>query len=159
MSNPSTNLCCCRARWLRSAFLPPSLPIIVVTNQSVIGRGIVTRTAVDAIHAHLCSVVHAAGGRIDAIYLCPHHPGDRCNCRKPNPQVCWLPPPPIFSWTWQAFASLSVTASPISQQRAQLAVIRCCCAPGDKREKLARLLPMEPAVVLMDDLPSRQLAC
>ena len=61
------------------------VPIILVTNQSVIGRGIVDRAAIAAIHAHLQAVVAAHGGRIDAIYLCPHHPAEHCACRKPKP--------------------------------------------------------------------------
>jgi len=58
-------------------------PIVVISNQSAIGRGLTTREAVDNIHARLSQEVVAAGGRIDAFYYCPHRPGEGCDCRKP----------------------------------------------------------------------------
>lgn len=61
------------------------VPIIVLTNQSAIGRGLVSSATVNAIHARLQEQVAAAGGRIDAFYLCPHHPEEGCHCRKPQP--------------------------------------------------------------------------
>jgi heptosyltransferase-2 len=39
---------------------------------------------VDAIHAKLVRLLGEAGVSLDAIYLCPHHPDDACDCRKPN---------------------------------------------------------------------------
>jgi len=60
-------------------------PIFVITNQSAIGRGLVTRETVDDIHRRLQGIVVAAGGRLDGFYLCPHHPDDGCACRKPRP--------------------------------------------------------------------------
>ncbi len=62
-----------------------TVPIIIVTNQSAIGRGIVSRIEIDAIHDTMRSLVRAAGGRIDAVYLCPHHPAAHASCRKPKP--------------------------------------------------------------------------
>jgi D-glycero-D-manno-heptose 1,7-bisphosphate phosphatase len=59
--------------------------IVVVTNQSAIGRGLVTRAAADAINAHVRQQVEAAGGRLDGIFMCPHAPGHGCDCRKPGP--------------------------------------------------------------------------
>lgn len=61
------------------------VPILVITNQSVIGRGIVPRATIEAIHQQLRQEVFAAGGRIDAFFICPHHPDDHCSCRKPQP--------------------------------------------------------------------------
>jgi D-glycero-D-manno-heptose 1,7-bisphosphate phosphatase len=58
--------------------------IVVVTNQSAIGRGAATATAVAKIHAHLKHEVVLARGRIDGIYVCPHHPDLGCDCRKPK---------------------------------------------------------------------------
>jgi D-glycero-D-manno-heptose 1,7-bisphosphate phosphatase len=59
--------------------------IIVVTNQSVIGRGLLSEAGLRAINASLDATIRAAGGRIDAWYFCPHHPRDGCACRKPKP--------------------------------------------------------------------------
>jgi len=58
--------------------------LVVVTNQSGVGRGLFSSTDLDAIHAKLRRLVHEAGGSLDAIYVCPHHPDDRCRCRKPE---------------------------------------------------------------------------
>ena len=59
--------------------------IIIVTNQSPIGRGILTYQQVDQINQRLLKVIGAAGGTVDGLYLCPHKPEDGCNCRKPQP--------------------------------------------------------------------------
>ncbi len=57
---------------------------VVVTNQSGIGRGIMTAADVERVHAHLRELVTRAGGTLRAIYVCPHAPGDGCTCRKPG---------------------------------------------------------------------------
>lgn len=67
----------------RLADLPQ--PIIVVTNQSAIGRKLMGRSALDDIHLYMHQCVMASGGRIDAFYVCPHHPDEDCLCRKPKP--------------------------------------------------------------------------
>jgi D-glycero-D-manno-heptose 1,7-bisphosphate phosphatase len=59
--------------------------IAVVTNQSPIGRGIITEQTVDGIHARLVMAIEAAGGRVDGAFYCPHHPEEGCDCRKPQP--------------------------------------------------------------------------
>jgi D-glycero-D-manno-heptose 1,7-bisphosphate phosphatase len=61
------------------------LPIIVVTNQSMIGRGLISADTVEEIHERMAAEVAAYGGRIDRIIYCPHHPEERCGCRKPKP--------------------------------------------------------------------------
>ena len=59
--------------------------IVVITNQSAIGRGLVTMATADAINAHVRQQVEAAGGRLDGIFVCPHLPNQGCDCRKPGP--------------------------------------------------------------------------
>ncbi len=61
------------------------IPIIVISNQSCVGRGLVTPETLASINAHLAEQVAAAGGRIDAFFVCPHHPDAGCACRKPMP--------------------------------------------------------------------------
>ncbi len=61
--------------------------IIVVSNQSGIGRGQMTTATVDAIHARMMEQVTRAGGRIEGVYYCPHTPEDQCPCRKPSPEM------------------------------------------------------------------------
>ena len=59
--------------------------IIVVSNQAGIARGAMTEADLAAIHARMRADVEAAGGRIDALYHCPHGWDDGCDCRKPKP--------------------------------------------------------------------------
>jgi D-glycero-D-manno-heptose 1,7-bisphosphate phosphatase len=59
--------------------------IIIVTNQSAIGRGLVSLETVEAINQRLVELVAAANGRIDAVFTCPHAPQENCACRKPRP--------------------------------------------------------------------------
>lgn len=59
--------------------------IIVITNQSALGRGLMTRERLGEIHRRMIASVEAAGGRILDIFVCPHPPGDGCGCRKPEP--------------------------------------------------------------------------
>lgn len=59
--------------------------IAVVTNQSGVGRGYFSEATLAAIHQAMRAQVAAAGGRIDAVYYCPHRPDEGCACRKPEP--------------------------------------------------------------------------
>ena len=59
--------------------------IIVVSNQAGIGRGVMTEAALDDIHTRMKAEALEAGGRIDAIYYCPHDWEEGCECRKPKP--------------------------------------------------------------------------
>lgn len=59
--------------------------VVVATNQACIGKGIVERATVEAIHASISAQVEAAGGHIAHYYICPHRPERGCECRKPAP--------------------------------------------------------------------------
>ena len=59
--------------------------LIVVTNQSGIGRGLFSATALAQVHARMSELLLAEGVVLDAVYVCPHHPDDHCTCRKPLP--------------------------------------------------------------------------
>jgi len=58
--------------------------LVVVTNQSGVGRGMITLKDLEAIHARLQGLLEQEQAALDAIYFCPHHPNDGCHCRKPN---------------------------------------------------------------------------
>jgi D-glycero-D-manno-heptose 1,7-bisphosphate phosphatase len=60
-------------------------PIVVVSNQAVINRGLVSRETVEGIHRQMCAEIAHHGGRVDAVYYCPHRPDESCECRKPRP--------------------------------------------------------------------------
>ena len=59
--------------------------ILVATNQSGIGRGLFDMDTLNAMHEKMHKALAAVGGRIDAIFYCPHTSEDHCDCRKPNP--------------------------------------------------------------------------
>jgi len=58
--------------------------VVVVTNQSGVGRGLFSIETLGAIHARLREVFEAGGAPLDGLYYCPHHPDDGCACRKPG---------------------------------------------------------------------------
>ena len=59
--------------------------VVVATNQSGVGRGLFDMDTLNAIHEKMHKAVVAAGGRIDAIFYCPHPADSKCDCRKPKP--------------------------------------------------------------------------
>jgi D-glycero-D-manno-heptose 1,7-bisphosphate phosphatase len=68
------------------------VPVVVVTNQSGVARGLFTEESVLAVHAAVRTLLSAQGAWIDAFYFCPHHPDGtipgysrHCACRKPLP--------------------------------------------------------------------------
>lgn len=82
--------------WAEFQFLPGALealrvlaslnlPVAVISNQSIIGRGLVSQQTVDEINARMMAEVRAAEGRIDGVWTCPHTPQEGCTCRKPQP--------------------------------------------------------------------------
>jgi len=86
--------------WSEFEFLPKSLEAlkqlkqngfttIVITNQSVINRKMVSREGLDHIHTLMKASVQTSGGEITDIFFCPHTPEDRCDCRKPKPGLIY----------------------------------------------------------------------
>lgn len=59
--------------------------IVIVTNQSVIGRGIAPASVIEDIHQRMTAEITGAGGRVDRVLYCPHRPDEGCACRKPHP--------------------------------------------------------------------------
>ena len=59
--------------------------VVVATNQSGLGRGLFDVASLNAMHAKMHTMLAAVGGRVDAIFYCPHAPDERCRCRKPEP--------------------------------------------------------------------------
>lgn len=66
------------------------LGLIVITNQSAVGRGFFDEDRLDLIHQRLCELLEAEGVHLDDIYVCPHRPEDDCPCRKPRPGLIEL---------------------------------------------------------------------
>ena len=68
------------------------LPVVVVTNQSGVARGLFSEADVDAVHARVAELLSAEGAHLDLVLYCPHHPREgeppyrrACDCRKPAP--------------------------------------------------------------------------
>jgi len=58
--------------------------VVMITNQSGVGRGLFSLEMLGTIHAKLRSTFESGGATLDGIYYCPHHPDDGCACRKPG---------------------------------------------------------------------------
>lgn len=68
------------------------IPVIVVTNQPVVARGLITEDNLEKIHETIKNMLQVKGAQVDGIYYCPHHPNanvqkykQACKCRKPEP--------------------------------------------------------------------------
>lgn len=59
--------------------------VVLATNQAGIGRGMIDMSAVNAVHLHMMKMLATKGGRLDAVFFCPHTRDDGCDCRKPLP--------------------------------------------------------------------------
>lgn len=82
--------------WPTFRFLPGALkamqrlaeldvPIIVISNQAGVAKGMMSRKTLEEMTRNFQKVVEDAGGRIDSVYYCVHHPSEGCDCRKPKP--------------------------------------------------------------------------
>jgi histidinol-phosphate phosphatase family protein len=63
--------------------------VFVVTNQSPVGRGLISLDTLRAIHRRLAELIAAHGGQITRFFVCPHRPDEGCACRKPAPGLLY----------------------------------------------------------------------
>jgi D-glycero-D-manno-heptose 1,7-bisphosphate phosphatase len=63
------------------------LPMIVISNQAAIGKGLLDAAGLEEITARMNQVLLADATKLTAAYFCPHKPGDDCICRKPKPAL------------------------------------------------------------------------
>ena len=59
--------------------------VVIASNQSGLGRGLFDMASLNAMHAKMHKMLAAVGGRVDAVFYCPHSPDEGCDCRKPKP--------------------------------------------------------------------------
>ncbi len=59
--------------------------MVIATNQSGVNRGLYSVETLGLIHQKMLDAIAVVGGKIEKIYFCPHHPDEKCDCRKPNP--------------------------------------------------------------------------
>jgi D-glycero-D-manno-heptose 1,7-bisphosphate phosphatase len=127
-----------------------NLPVILITNQSAIGRGLVSHRQMERIHRHLRALVQAARGRIDAIYVCPHHPDAGCECRKPRPGLLLTA---ANEWRLDLARCVFIGDSMADLQAARAAGCRpLLVRTGRQAQHLAELANCDPGFVLVDDL-------
>ena len=83
-------------RWSEFRFLPGAfqalarlaragIKVFVVTNQSIVNRGLISRAEMEALNRKMVGEIEQEGGRIVQIAYCPHRPDEHCECRKPRP--------------------------------------------------------------------------
>jgi len=83
-------------RWEEFEFLPHALEglalltehgceLVIVTNQSVVGRGLISSAELDELHARMLAAIARHGGTVRAVLYCPHRAEEGCACRKPRP--------------------------------------------------------------------------
>ncbi len=118
--------------------------VVVATNQAAIARRMIDYSTLGEIHHEMCKQVRAAGGEIDKIFFCPHHPDDDCDCRKPKAGLlhhiathygltCWEGVPLIGDSLRDLQAAEAVGASPIL----------VLTGHGEKtREQLSKAIPI-----------------
>lgn len=59
--------------------------VVLASNQSGLGRGLFDVSTLNAMHAKMHTLLAGVGGRVDAVFYCPHAPDEGCHCRKPEP--------------------------------------------------------------------------
>lgn len=59
--------------------------VVIASNQSGLGRGLFDVSTLNAIHAKMHKLLAAVGGKVDAVFYCPHAAEENCHCRKPEP--------------------------------------------------------------------------
>jgi len=72
---------------IEAIYLLSKLPfkIIIITNQSAVGRGIISLSTANEINQRIIELIIQNHGRVDDVLVCPHQPEDHCSCRKPAP--------------------------------------------------------------------------
>ena len=126
------------------------VPILVISNQSAIGRGLVSQATVEAIHQRARRLIEQAGGRVDGFFVCPHRPDEGCDCRKPKPG--------LLLQAAAAFAVDLAEAVFIGDARSDYqAALAAGCRPllvrsGRQGAQLATLFGADVATPVVDDL-------
>ena len=74
-----------RAKEAIKALTDANWDIIVISNQAGVGKGIMSAQVVEEINARMIKQIEDHGGKVKAVYYCPHRPDEDCECRKPKP--------------------------------------------------------------------------
>lgn len=93
INQESRDFICSPAEWVPipgsieaiAALTRGGFEVVVASNQSGVGRALFSAATLAAIHDRMRQEIGRAGGKLGGIFVCPHHPDDRCDCRKPLP--------------------------------------------------------------------------
>ena len=127
---------------------------VIATNQSGLGRGLFDMAALNAMHAKMNQQLAKLGGRIDAVFFCPHVPEDACACRKPLPGLfeqiglrfgVSLPAVPVVGDTLRDLEAGAAVGCPTH-------LVRTGKGAGLSAEQLAALLERMPGTQVHADL-------
>ena len=127
--------------------------IVIVTNQSAIGRGLISLETANEINNRLVNLIHHHGGQVDGVYMCPHKPEDDCSCRKPKPGLL-LQAAKELALDLQRSWMIGDAWSDV--QAGQMAGVRqgILLGTGRGREQLSQSPPGNiPSHLIFDDLP------
>jgi D-glycero-D-manno-heptose 1,7-bisphosphate phosphatase len=147
--------------WEEFSFLPGALEglaalraagvrVAVATNQSAVGRGLLTAEALDLIHRCMRETVRSLGGHIEDILCCPHAPWERCLCRKPQPGLLLTALARMDERPGRSFF-VGDTLDDLTAAR-EAGVPFVMVRTGRGREELARLDGQQPPAYVADDL-------
>ena len=129
---------------------------VVATNQSGLGRGLFDMATLNLMHTKMNAALARVGGRVSAVFFCPHTPEDRCDCRKPLPG--------LYLQIGERFG-VELTAVPVvgDSVRDLEAAVAAGCAPHLVRtgksarlgeDELAQLRERFPGLQVHADLPA-----
>ncbi|MDR0634437.1 MAG: D-glycero-beta-D-manno-heptose 1,7-bisphosphate 7-phosphatase [Azoarcus sp.] len=123
--------------------------VVVATNQSGVGRGLFDMDMLNAIHDKMVKSLAQVGGRLDAIFFCPHPADSTCNCRKPKPGMLLE----IGERFNAELAGVPVVGDSLRDLQAGVAVggLPCLVLTG-KGEKTREDPDLPPQTVIFDDL-------
>jgi len=127
--------------------------VVVASNQSGLARGYFDIEALTAMHQKMDDLLSKAGGRVDAIFYCPHGPDDGCSCRKPKPGML-LDIGQRFNVSLSDLTFIGDSVTDIKTARNVLAnAVLVRTGKGLKAEKILQSESEEP-VPVYDDLAS-----
>ena len=143
-------------RWEDVRFYPQALQalagirtspykIVIVTNQSAVGRGLISLETVLLINQRIIETIEAHGGRIDGSFMCPHVPQDDCDCRKPKPGLFHQAAKALTLDLGQSYLIGDALSDILAGQAAglrQTALVRT--GRGVEQENLARPAELKP---------------
>ncbi len=121
---------------------------VVVTNQSGLGRGLFSAQALSSMHIKMNKLLMQVGGRLEAVFFCPHTPDEGCNCRKPLPGL-------MLEVEKRFNVNLSTVSAVGDSLRDLQAAAAAGCTPHlvrTGRGLVTEASPLVPGTVVHDDL-------